>query len=224
MPTLTLVRHGQASFGAEDYDNLSALGHEQSELLGAYFARHGRRFDAILHGTLRRHAQTWEGIARGAGFDLQPLQWQGLNEYDSEAVIAAIHPQPLSRERTPDNDRRHFRLLRMGLAAWMQGDCQPMGMPTFAHWLRGITDVLDHVREHHGDRADAHILMVTSGGPISTTVGHVLGTSSQSAIEMNLRIRNTSLTELVFNPKRYSLLSFNHVPHLQAMPEAITFA
>ena len=67
MGNLYLVRHGQASFGADDYDQLSALGQRQAQRLGAYFQDKGLRFDAVLMGTLRRHAQTWEGIAEGAG-------------------------------------------------------------------------------------------------------------------------------------------------------------
>ena len=72
MGNLYLVRHGQASFGAADYDNLSALGHRQSVRLGEYFAARELRFEAVLTGSLKRHAQTWAGIAEGAGLDLQP--------------------------------------------------------------------------------------------------------------------------------------------------------
>ncbi len=79
MGTLYLVRHGQASFGADDYDQLSELGQRQAERLGRYWAERGLRFDAVLTGTLKRHAQTWQGIAQGAGLDLQPLAWPGLN-------------------------------------------------------------------------------------------------------------------------------------------------
>jgi broad specificity phosphatase PhoE len=87
MGTLYLVRHGQASFGAADYDNLSPLGCRQSQRLGEYFAHKGLHFEAVITGTLKRHAQTWEGIAQGASLSQTPLLWPGLNEYDSEAVI-----------------------------------------------------------------------------------------------------------------------------------------
>jgi len=33
MPVVYLIRHGQASFGAQDYDVLSATGHRQAEVL-----------------------------------------------------------------------------------------------------------------------------------------------------------------------------------------------
>ena len=110
MGNLYLVRHGQASFGAADYDNLSDLGVQQSVRLGEYFAQKGIPFDAVLTGSLRRHTQTWNGIAQGAGLDHTPLVWPGLNEYDSEAVIQAIHPQPLQKPDTPEVYRHHFRL------------------------------------------------------------------------------------------------------------------
>ena len=65
MGTLYLVRHGQASFGAEDYDQLSPLGQRQSVRLGEYFGSKGIAFDTVLTGTLRRHLQTCAGVCEG---------------------------------------------------------------------------------------------------------------------------------------------------------------
>ena len=65
MGTLYLVRHGQASFGAQDYDQLSELGQRQSQRLGEYFQHKGLRFGQVLTGTLKRHQQTLAGICGG---------------------------------------------------------------------------------------------------------------------------------------------------------------
>ena len=224
MGTLYLVRHGQASFGAADYDDLSPLGHQQSVRLGEYFAAKGLRFDGVLMGTLRRHAQTYAGICKGAGLDMQALQWEGLNEYDSDAVIKAVHTQTLSSERTPENYRYHFRLLKTGLAAWMQGNAQPAGMPSYPDFVHGVTSALDHVLAQFAGNDSANVLVVSSGGPISTAVGHVLGTSAETTIELNLRIRNSSVTEFAFTPKRHMLVTYNTLPHLEALPDWITYA
>jgi broad specificity phosphatase PhoE len=213
MGTLYLVRHGQASLGASDYDQLSELGHRQSVRLGEYFAHQGLHFDGLIAGTLRRHKQTLAGILQGMNRAGDHLDWEGLNEYDSEAVIAAIHPGPLQRPDTPEAYRHHFRLLRDGLARWMGGDAQPRGMPAYADWVAGIAGALDHVRANHYGQ---NVLVVTSGGPISTAVGQVLGVRPEVTIELNLRIRNTSVTEFAFTPKRHSLVSFNCLPHLDA--------
>lgn len=222
MGNLYLVRHGQASFGAEDYDNLSELGHRQGRRLGQYWAERGLRFDAVLTGTLRRHAQTWAAIAEGAGYDNTVLPWPGLNEYDSAAVIEAIHPQPLPKPDTPELYRKHFRLLRDGLTQWMNGVVSPRGMPSYPAFLAGVTGALDHVRR----QCQGNVLIVSSGGPISTAVGHVLGTSPETTIELNMRIRNSAVTEFVFTPKRHTLLSYNTLPHLDPpeLADWITYA
>lgn len=224
MGTLYLVRHGQASFGAADYDNLSPLGHQQAVRLGEYFASKGLQFDGVLMGTLRRHAQTYAGICQGAGFDMPALEWKGLNEYDSDAVVKAVHKEPLSTERSPENYRHHFRLLKTGLAAWMAGTAQPVGMPSYPDFVSGITSALDHVRTQFAANDQAKVLIVSSGGPISTAVGHVLGTSPEATIELNLRIRNSSLTEFAFTPKRHMLVTYNTLPHLEALPDWVTYA
>lgn len=215
MGTLYLVRHGQASFGADDYDQLSDLGRKQSVRLGEYFRAKGLSFDAVLTGTLRRHAQTWAGICEGMAPTPTPqaLPWPGLNEYDSEAVIGAIHPHKLEKPNSPEMYRHHFRLLRDGLTQWMAGVISPRGMPSYTDFVAGVTSALDHVRaQHHGGR----VLIVSSGGPISTAVGQVLGTSPETTIELNLRIRNASVTEFAFTPKRHMLVTYNTLAHLDA--------
>lgn len=210
MGTLYLVRHGQASFGADDYDQLSPLGARQSERLGEHFREHGLPFEAVITGTLRRHVQTWEGLSKGLGWAAEPLAWPGLNEYDSAALIDALNTRPTEPPTTPEGYRQHFRLLRDALRQWMAGVLTPRGMPSYEDFVAGVTSALDHVRAHH----QGNVLMVSSGGPISTVVGHLLGTSPETTIELNLRMRNTSVTEVDFNPKRHTLVSFNALPHL----------
>ena len=211
------MRHGQASFGSDNYDQLSPLGVRQCERLGEYFASKGRRFDAVITGTLQRQIQSLDAITAGMGGDLSaglpaPLRLAGLNEYDSHAVIAAVHPEPLARPNTPALYKHHFGLLRKGLTSWMAGSTQPVGMPSYADFAAGIRDALGQVRSS----GHAEVLMVSSGGPISTAVGQVLGTAPEVTIELNMRIRNSAVTEFVFTPKRLMLLSFNVLPHLDA--------
>lgn len=216
MGTLYLVRHGQASFGAANYDCLSELGARQCRRLGEWMAARGLRFDAVIRGSLDRHAQSLEAIAQGFGTLPDPVVRPGLNEYDSAAVVRAVHPEPLPPATTPEAYRHHFRVLRDGLTAWIEGRCAPEGMPCHADFCSGITAVLDEVRsQHRGD-----VLLVSSGGPIATAVTHVLGAPAVAAIELNLRIRNSALTELAYTPKRFALHTFNHLPHLDTAEHA----
>ena len=212
MGTLYLVRHGQASFGADDYDVLSPLGHQQAVRLGEYFKNKGIAFDAALTGTLQRQISTYEGICKGMGATPHALQWSGLNEYDSHAVIATVHAGQLEKPNSPEQYRHHFRLLKDGLKQWMDGVVSPQGMPSYSEFVGGVTSALDHVRKN----CEGHVLLVSSGGPISTAVGHVLGCSPEATIELNLRIRNASVTEFAFTPKRHMLVTYNTLPHLDA--------
>ncbi|MDD2547226.1 MAG: histidine phosphatase family protein [Burkholderiaceae bacterium] len=213
MGSLYLVRHGQASFGADDYDQLSPLGRQQAVRLGEHWRARGQRFDAVLTGTLRRHAQTLEGIAEGLQIQPQPLELPGLNEYDSHALIAAIHPQALPRPDTPALYRQHFRLLCDALAQWMAGVISPQGMPSWEDFAAGVRAALEQVRQAH---ADQNVLLVSSGGPISAAVGAVLGTAPEVTIALNMRIRNSAVTEFSVSPRRLMLQTFNTLPHLEA--------
>ena len=222
MGTLYLVRHGQASFGADDYDVLSSMGYQQSVRLGEYFKYKGLNFEAAFTGTLQRQMKTFAGICEGMGVVMDAAQRPGLNEYDSAAVIGAIHPHKLEKPTSPEMYRSHFRLLKDGLAQWMAGVVSPRGMPDYNGFVAGIMGALEHVRTHY--RGD--VLLVSSGGPIATAVGHVLGTSPEAMIELNLGIRNCSVTEFAFAPKRHRLVTFNTLPHLDAPEYAswVTFA
>jgi broad specificity phosphatase PhoE len=216
MGTLYLVRHGQASFGAADYDQLSPLGHRQCVALGQYWRERGIQFDAALTGSLKRHAQSLAGIAEGLDVTLMPLVWPGLNEYDSAAIVHAIHPEPLPKPDTPELYRHHFRLLRTGLQAWMRGDTAPLGMPSYTEFSAGVAGALAHVLASCSAKGSERVLLVSSGGPIATAVGQVLATSADTTIELNLRIRNSAVTEFAFTPKRHMLQTFNTLPHLDS--------
>lgn len=222
MGTLYLVRHGQASFGAANYDQLSAMGQQQSRRLGEYLRERGHRFDAVYTGTLQRHLQTHQALAAGLQAEHQPLRRPGLNEYDSSALIAAIHPQPLPRPDTPELYRHHFRMLREALNQWMAGATQPAGMPSYAQFSGAIQAVLDEVREGVHEK----VLMVSSGGPISTAVGLILGAPPAVTIDLNMRMRNSALSEFAFTPKRHMLVTYNTLPHLDqpALADWVTYA
>ena len=221
MGTLYLVRHGQASFGAANYDQLSPLGTQQCERLGQYLHSRGQRFDAVITGTLQRHLQTWDAIATALPGCPEPLRRPGLNEYDSHALIAAIHPEPLGRATTPEMYRQHFRLLREALLAWMAGRTAPQGMPSYRDFVAAINAVLDEVRAMD----DARVLLVSSGGPISTALGQTLGLAPEVTIDLNMRMRNSAVSELAYTPKRHLMVTFNTVPHLDdpALADWVTY-
>jgi broad specificity phosphatase PhoE len=222
MGTLYMVRHGQASLGAKDYDNLSPLGWRQSEQLGAYFKAQGVVFGAVWTGTLKRHNQTLRGIGSGMGVELAATHNAAWNEYDSEALLAALPVTPPSPKASPAAYRQYFQLLRDALRGWADGVLSPQGMPSYPSFRQGIADALANLQtQPQGD-----VLLVSSGGPIATAAGLVLGTTPDTAIGLNLRLRNTAVTQVAVRSKRLDLVSFNEIPHLAGLAAAdwVTYA
>ncbi len=211
MAELYLVRHAQAAFGTDDYDRLTALGQQQSRWLGEYFAERGMAFDRVLSGTLRRHRETLAGIAEMDAALPQAEEFEGLNEYRADALITAYQA---ARDLPPVDhgaDRRtHFRLLREVLYAWADGSLQTDAHPSFEHFAAGVRTALDRLREGAARR----VLVVSSGGPISTLLGTVLELLPRVMMNLNLQTRNSAISELAFNARAVHFVSFNGVPHL----------
>jgi broad specificity phosphatase PhoE len=208
MAELILVRHAQASFGADDYDRLSELGWRQSRWLGEYFAERGAAFDAVLRGSLRRHAETLAGIAQGLGRDLDAAEDARLNEYDSHGLLRAHlkgGPMPGSADR-----RAHFRILREAMYAWTDGTLPVQSHEPFADFRGRVLAALADLRTRPAKR----VLVVSSGGPISTILAEVLGMPQRGVVDLNLQTRNTGITQLQAGATRIQCVSFNNVPHL----------
>jgi broad specificity phosphatase PhoE len=229
MAELVLVRHAQASFGADDYDKLSELGWRQSRWLGEYFAERGAAFDCVVLGSLRRHAQTLAGIAEGMGRTFGREEDARLNEYDSHGLLRAYGVAPGGkRELPPGSDRRaHFRILREALYAWTDGSLlsgNPDGAPLepFAEFRGRVLAALASLRARPAKR----VLVVSSGGPIATILTEVLGMPLRGVVDLNLQTRNTGITELQAGANRIQFVSFNNVPHLDRpdRPGTLTYS
>jgi broad specificity phosphatase PhoE len=229
--TIYLVRHGQAAFGTDHYDRLTDLGFAQARLLGGYFARRQIQFDAVFTGTLRRQTETAQGIFQGhLELGAAPLQetFPGLDEYKPEAIMMALtgnSPAPAleAARRDPLVVREHFRVLREALLAWAEDRTRPEGMPVWQAFQDCAVAALVEARQRF---PDGNVLIVSSGGPIAAIVAATLNAPPAAAVELNLRIRNSSVTEFAATPRRHSLVSFNGVPHLDTQPDPalITYA
>ncbi len=224
MGTIYLVRHGQAAFGTDHYDRLTDLGVAQARLLGGYFGRRNIRFDAVFTGTLRRQTETAQGIFEGhPEFGTPPLQetFPGLDEYKPEAIMMALTgtfpaAAPAAARRDPVVVREHFRVLREALLAWAEDRTQPEGMPVWQAFQDGAVAALVEARQRF---PDGNVLIVSSGGPIAAVVAATLGAPPATAVELNLRIRNSALSEFAATPRRHHLISFNGLPHLDTNPD-----
>jgi broad specificity phosphatase PhoE len=66
-----------------------------------------------------------------------------------------------------------------------------------------------------GTGSGRRVAVFTSGGVVGTAVRLALAAPDRAALEVNWRVRNCSLTEFVFTKDRFTLDSFNALPHLE---------
>lgn len=223
MKEIYLVRHGQASFGAANYDALSPLGKQQSLWLGEYLRQRDIGFDAVFRGALVRHRETAEGILAGLGRALPQFEHAGLNEYNFTALhdIVAVH-QPELRRPTLADKQTFYKELKRALMRWAAGEFVGQMPETWREFQQRVHDALRAALAHAGER----ILIVSSGGPLGVTIAQSLQAPDTTAVEMSLQVRNTCLCHYLAARSGLRLFSFNTVPHLDQPGrfDAITFA
>lgn len=212
-----MVRHGQASAGSADYDQLSERGERQCERLGDWLASTGHEFDAIVCGGMRRHRQTEAAIRRAydaRGLSLPEAEIDaGLDEFDHHAVFDGF------ARGNPGHE---------AVLGSRQGGLQALGAMIHAALSAWAADGIDAVPEtwtafgervvQAGGRLAARqgkdVLVLTSGGVISRLAQSVLGASDRSAVDLNLSLRNSALSEFHCRPYGLALGSWNTLPHL----------
>jgi len=224
MAEIYLVRHGQASFTSDDYDRLSDLGRQQSAYLGQYFTSRDISFDHIFTGTQLRHRQTAEAILPGQEQASRFMSHAGLNEYDFEALYTAYmkqHPDEPAAARGA-NRQIFYQRLKMALTLWSEGRLLGALPEEWTAYRARVADALNHIQDH----SDGSCLVVSSGGPISMAVGHMLELAAPKVIDLNLQIKNTSFCHIYFGKNALQLSSFNNIPHLDRddRRDAITFS
>ena len=204
MGNLTLIRHGQASFGEKDYDNLSDLGRKQGNLLGEYLNRQDVTFDQFFCGDLKRQVATMQAINN----NYNPEILIGLNEYEAETLIESYFSGDIPFEIFQDK-KKYFRIMRLALQKWQNNELK--GLKNC--WYDFRHQVLGSLR-YMTKNTECNTLAVTSGGPISLILSEIFKSAPSTMIDLNLQIKNTSITKIVVTKKRLYLSEFNSTPHL----------
>ena len=229
MSTLTLIRHGQASFFAPNYDQLSALGERQMQLLGEYWARRRLCFDEVYTGPRarqRRSAELAVAACRRAGVACpEPMLLEDLDEYDLKGLTRVLAPelcrqnpafaQVVKRHLRSEEEERMANFQAMFeplLHFWQSGKAGELEMESWTAFRARVQRGIRQLQERGGN--GRRVAFFTSGGFIGSAVMLALSAPDRAALELHLRLRNGSLTEFAFTRDRFTLDSFNTVPHL----------
>lgn len=225
MSTLYFIRHGQASFGKNNYDRLSLTGVKQSRILGNYLNKINLHFDAIYCGTMERQVKTAaEYYACCAETDSPAPEIEHddrLNEFDGEGVLKILLPILLTEQPSyrfdSDNllkDRGSFqRIFEAVMTMWASGKYEMKGVSTWVEFTHGVNSAVNKIMNKLNN--GKNVALFTSGGPISVVVQRVLDLTPQKAMDIRDMIVNTSITRFRYSQDRIMISSFNEYPHLE---------
>ncbi|WP_460426090.1 histidine phosphatase family protein [Azotobacter armeniacus] len=235
MGSIYLIRHGQASFGALDYDVLSPLGKRQAEILGAHLGRSGVSFDRCISGSLRRQQHT-------ASATLEQLNLAGMrtpaietdpafDEINIDAVLQAHLPDifPTSQEmqlalqQAAAQPSSFQQLFGQVIEQWISCQHEKATLESWSGFRERVQGGLNRLLADADPQA--RIAVFTSGGPIITLLHLIVGVSANKAFEFAWQIANTSFSQLKFQGNVVTVTSFNSHAHLEMMqtPELITY-
>lgn len=230
MSVLLLVRHGQAGQMGEEYDQLSPLGQKQAAILGEYWGSRGETFDEVYVGTLKRQRLTQQIVGdavRAAGVPWPEAQeLPGLNEYSADDVMGQLVPELAGTSDEigrlhkahedyvdhPEQLKNFQRLFEAIMRHWVKGHHAKPAFEPWTEFSARVRGALKHITAANG--SGKRVAVFSSGGPIGVIVQTVLGAPDQAAMDINWRVRNCSLTDIVFSPTRTSLETFNTLPHI----------
>lgn len=211
MPVIHLVRHGQASAEAADYDVLSPLGDRQARIAGQELTRRRVRDPLVVSGTLNRQRDTAKALIEAAALTVAPHADPRWDEYDHLGLIAR-YPAPADAEGLQGH-------LDHALASWI---ADPDDSDSWTAFQSGAVEALHDVRRTLGPGRDA--VVVTSGGVIAAVCGALLALPAAGVVAFNRVTVNAGLTTLIAGSTgRISLLTFNDHAHLVADRALLTY-
>jgi broad specificity phosphatase PhoE len=221
--TVILVRHGQASFGAANYDQLSPLGERQAQALGGHWQAGGFSADRAYSGSLQRQRKTGEHALAVIG-GRAPAQLDtdaAFNEFNHTQLIRAYlplvagqHPELADDPHLAMRDQAVFRpVFNTVVGAWMRGE-QP-SMPIDETWLAFCARCVAGLRR--AAEGSERLVVFTSGGVITAVMREALGLDDPKSLELVWKIWNASVHEFQIHPEHggLALAGFNDVSHLR---------
>ncbi len=216
MSVLLLVRHGQASWGADDYDRLSPLGEEQAAVLGRALGARGVRPEVCLHGRMTRQRETARLLGEAAGWS----PWREDDAWDEMNHEEVLQRQPHTFAGDTPTRAEFQAWFEAATDRWTAGTYDDEYTESFTAFGERVLGALDDLagRLEGGGTA----VVVTSGGPIARVVAELLGGGADLHRRLAPVVVNASVTKVVVGRRGTTLVSFNDHGHLEHPARELT--
>nr|NJM03296.1 histidine phosphatase family protein [Desulfobacula sp.] len=218
-------RHGQGSFGTDNYDRLSERGVQQAKILGQHLAACHIHFDAVYSGSLERQKDTARRVKEvyleKDLFFPELLVDESWNEMDSNQVwetqikmMIQDEPGLLDEIKMDPGDKKAFqKVFSRVMDRWVSGDFDGPGDITWKGFRQQVRQGLNALCETAGP--SGKIAVFSSGGPISVAVQAALDLSGLKTLDLLWQLMNASITRFRWDGQRISLSGFNDITHLE---------
>ena len=222
MSTIYLIRHGQASFGSENYDKLSDLGCRQAMLLGEYLSNNNIYFGAAYTGSLQRQQKTASLVLEHQPNAISLQTESRFNEILLDDLIATLLPKLAESNKVLkeliesgfSSSKQFQKVVKATFNYWVSDQCPDVGVQTWKQFSDNVVSALKFVQEQQG--AGKTIAIFTSGGTIATLVAYVLGLNGSQTYQFFEPVINCSITQILYNKQHSSLSCFNDFSYLNA--------
>ena len=215
MASIYVIRHGQASFGAENYDKLSDLGCRQATVLGHYLRDCKIHFDAAYSGDLQRQRKTAElALASQPGAVSHTIDAR-FNEVRNDEQLKVLVPEVIKTnepiralmEKGLSASKDYQKVIEAVFNYWVSEQCNEPGIQSWEEYSSAVHAALAEVIQAQGSGKTVGIF--TSGGTIATIVAHVLGLDGAHTYSFYEPVINCSVTRLFYSSRKVSLSYFN---------------
>ena len=223
MSRIYIIRHGQASFGSDNYDELSELGRRQAVVLNEYLQQCDIRFDAVYSGDLQRQQDTAELATDGFAGNLPHTVDVRFNEVRNDEQIEFLLPKVIEQDSTIrelidkglESSKDYQKAIEAVFNYWVAMDWTHPEIQSWSAFSTAVHRALDEVMANHGSGKTIGIF--TSGGTIATIVAHVLGVDDSLTYRFYEPVINCSVTQLFYSRQRVSLGYFNDHSYLDVL-------
>ena len=216
MTTIYLIRHGQASFGAESYDKLSPNGELQAKLLGQYFNKILKEEPYVVAGSMQRHQQTAHLALAECFPEASIVTDHAWNEFNHQQVFAQYEPrfnEPHLLKVDVENEtnpRAYLaKIFEGAIERWTGGDYHHEYDESWPDFKNRVETALQNLSDELAKTKPRYAVVFTSGGVISVAAGKLLELSGNRTFALNWAITNTSMTTLRLVENEPQLLSLN---------------
>lgn len=230
MSYLFLVRHGQASFLEKNYDKLSVKGEAQARLLGEYWEKMNVNFDEVYSGPRVRQQET--ARLAGEAYQRSGIAWPKLHilpdfdEFQAELVIektlprlreSDIHIRDLykdfqSSKNQTEQFKRFQRIFEVVIGRWAAGQLNVEEIEPWNDFAARVRRGLDAITSNSG--RGRRIVVFSSGGPVGIAMQRALTLTTPDTLKTAWRMCNSGYSSFVFSGDRFTLSSYNSVPHI----------